>query len=291
MRIKSYGVDTTFNARERFFEVQPNAVGILIALDSYEKLKSSSAYTATIKEVIPEMDKLSACTIADNTDANGMLINHTVTITTPFNVTADMIAYPDDYAICLYNKGAITAAKTSGDFATLASPENCAVLSIKNASTIFTSGSTVSSIDTEGASQYSSNFTDCVLLPNDGYIPLAQLSDFTMDKSAETISTDNQHSGGYKSTIPGLKSADPSSISGIYCALFPSVKTLESAAQGDQSVYVRLGSMKAKYGTYATGYFKVSNFSTTGTTDGSNRLDYSCDMALQNGTFEEHTIV
>jgi hypothetical protein len=292
MKINSYGNDTTFKGTERYIEVQPNAVGVLVGLDTYTKICTKAIYDGDMTLMVPDFSVRDDITTADVHDPMGITIAHTLTFTNGIKVTQDMVDNPTDYALVMYNKQAVVDAQTKGEYAELANPKYCAVLDIDDPATSFTTvGATINTLKTTGATEYIANMTACILLCNNGYIEVAQIQDFSYDESTDEIDTTNKHSNGYKSSLDGLSSSSITNVSGIYAPILPSIKTIESAFNGKYTVTVRHGGIRAKHAEYNMGLYKVSNFTLSGAMSGSDALTYSADFTLQSGTNAKKTIV
>lgn len=276
------------NARNRYLELQLNGAGLIVGIESYELMKNEPEYTEDMKKTIPIME-YDGATIADNLDGNGRLINHSITLTTGIIATQDMIDNPKKQRIYLFNYTTALQKADDGDLKDLASDDHSACLEIANPSTVFgvTIGTAITALDTVGATSKSSLFTHAMILGNDGYVRIAQLTDYNDEETKDTIPVDNADSGGFKATIDGLKSGDVGDIGGVYDPGFPSLATLSAAADAEEIVRIRMGAMKKKYAPYKTGLYTVNNFSTTGATDGSAYLAYTAALSLQPGTIEK----
>ena len=276
------------NARNRYLETTLNGAGIFVGIESYEALVGLPEYTEEIQKMIPVM-KYDGVTIANNVDSDGKLLNHNLTFTTGIELTQDMIDNPLHQRIYLFNFSSLDTKAKSGDLKDLSNDDFAAVLEINNAATVFggTLGSMITTVSTKTATQKHALFTHAMILGNDGYVKVAQLVDYNDEETAETIAVDNADSGGYKATIPGLKSGDVGETSGIYDPSFPSLATIATAFDNDEAINLRMGAMKKKNAPYKTGLYKVNDFSTTGAADGSAALQYSAAFSLQPGTLSK----
>jgi len=276
---------TAHNARGRYLEVQLNGAGLHVGIDSYELIKDEPEYTEEKKLLIPEMNYDTA-TIVNNSDSNGRLLNHTVTLATGIPLTQDMIDNPNKQVVYLFNKTSAETKAKAGDLKDLSTDDYSFCSEIADPTTVFggTLGTLITTFDTVGATKKSTKFTHTMILGNDGYVRVAQLTDYNDEETKETIPVDNADSGGWKATIDGLKSGDVGDIGGVYDPGYPSLATLSAAADNYQTVRMRLGALRKKYAPYKIGLYTVNNFSTTGATDGSAYLAYSCGLSLQPNT-------
>lgn len=288
---KDYGTQTGFNGKERYIEIRPNGAGVLVGLETYTKINKTANYTTNMKRMVPDMSVRDDITSVPVTDSTGATIAHTLTFGTGIVVTKDMKDNPTEYSLVLYNKQAIADAKLSGEFADLSAPKYCAVLEIDDPATVFTTvGATVNTIKTTGVTEYIANMTACVVMANNAYMEIAQATDYNYDESRDEIDISNWHSGG-KASLDGDASLTISGITGIYCPMFPTVATLDSAFNGNNPIECRHGALRAQYASYVTGSYKVAEFTTSGTMDGSDKITYQASLNAQSGTTEKKTIV
>lgn len=259
------------NSRKRFLEVELNGAGVIVGLDSYEKLKGQPNYIGAFKEIFPTMDRYSGTIDSANKKI--------------FNITGDSGTLPtftEGLAAVLFNKSELDVLNSQDDFKELANPDLVETIPI----TALQGGKV-----TLKREPLDPGFTDVLILDNDGFIPLAQLTNFDANETQDEISTDTQSSGGYKSNIGGLKSSSIEGITGLYDPAIPSIAILATAFNLEATVRIKQGAMKEKFAPYTVGIYKVSEFTTAGETSGNGRLEYKSSLKLQSGQIEKKNFI
>ena len=207
------------NSKERFLEIQPNGAGLWIGIQTYKDLKDKSEYTEAMKIIVPKMEMLTG-TISDSAfTGTGFPANES----------------PKNLVAFLFKNETLTELDTKGDYKGMANPNIVEVVKVSKV--------TDTEITLEHAPDNQS-FTSCVLLENDGYIDVAQITDFSSTESQNDINTNNKHSNGYESAIGGLKTSGIDGITGYYDPRFPSIATMNFAFDGEYTVKVRNGALK-----------------------------------------------
>lgn len=250
------------NSRERFLEIQPNGAGIFVGMETYKTLKDKSEYTEAMKIIVPKME-----------DHEGTLSGSTFTGT---GFTA--VETPKNLVAFLFNKEELAELASSGDYKGMANPNLVEVVKV----TAVTETSVTLDHEPDGQA-----FKNCIILENDGYIDVAQITDFSSAESQNDINTNNKHSNGYESAIGGLKTSTIDGITGYYDPRFPSIATLNYAFDGEYTVKVRNGALKIVGAPYVEGVYKVGEFTHSGTLDGDNALQYTASLKLQSGMIEK----
>ena len=249
------------NARERYLEVELNGAGVLVGVDAYTRLKGQPSYEGSFLTIFPALESHEGT--VDSTEKN------------IFNVTAgNLPKFTKGLAGVLYNKSELETLNTEDDFNKLADPNLVETIPI----TAIAEGKV-----TLQRQPLDPSFTNIIILDNDGFIPLAQLTNFDANESQDEISTDTQSSGGYKSAIGGLKSASIEGITGLYAPVVPSAAILATAYNLEAVVRVRNGAAKIKNAPYSIGMYKVTEFTTTGETSGNAKLEFKASLKLQSG--------
>ena len=236
------------NSKERYLEVQPNGAGLYIGMQSYEAIKNESEYTEAMKVVVPKMEML-----------EGTIAGSKFTLKEGATITA--IPDPKHIVLALFKNTELetlakVTATASGEITLANEPKDTA-------------------------------FTNAILLENDGFIDIAQITDFTSTEQQADISTNNKHSNGYESAIGGLKTSSIDGIQGYYDPSFPSVASLNFAFDGEHTIKARNGAIKKKNAPYVEGVYKVTEFTHSGTLDGGSALSYTASLKLQSGMIEK----
>lgn len=256
--------EVVHNSKERFLEVQPNGAGLYIGMQAYEAIKNESEYTDSMKTIIPKMELLT-----------GTLAGKEFTITTGI---AEVMAAPKNVVVALFDKSELAGLATAENFKGMANPNLVEIVKV--------TATTASSI-TLANEPVNSAFINAVLLENDGYIDVAQITDFSSTEQQAEISTNNKHSNGYESAIGGLKTSSIDGIQGYYHPDFPSVATINFAFDGEFTIKARHGALKQKNTPYIEGVYKVAEFTHSGTLDGGSALSYTASLKLQSGMIEK----
>jgi hypothetical protein len=256
--------EVVHNSKERFLEVQPNGAGLYIGMQAYEAIKNESEYTDSMKTIIPKMELLTG-TLA-------------VTEFTVTSGTVEVMAAPKNAVVALFDKSELDGLATAENFKGMANPNLVEIVKV--------TATTASSITLANA-PINSAFTNAVLLENDGYIDVAQITDFSSTEQQAEISTNNKHSNGYESAIGGLKTSSIDGIQGYYHPDFPSVATINFAFDGEFTIKARHGALKQKNTPYIEGVYKVAEFTHSGTLDGGSALSYTASLKLQSGMIEK----
>ena len=256
--------EVVHNSKERFLEVQPNGAGLYIGMQAYEAIKNESEYTDSMKTIIPKMELLT-----------GTLAGKEFTVTTG---TVEVMAAPKNVVVALFDKSELDGLATAENFKGMANPNLVEIVKV--------TATTASSITLANA-PINSAFTNAVLLENDGYIGVAQITDFSSTEQQAEISTNNKHSNGYESAIGGLKTSSIDGIQGYYHPDFPSVATINFAFDGEYTIKARHGALKQKNTPYIEGVYKVAEFTHSGTLDGGSALSYTASLKLQSGMIEK----
>lgn len=256
--------EVVHNSKERFLEVQPNGAGLYIGMQAYEAIKNESEYTDSMKTIIPKMELLT-----------GTLAGKEFTVTTG---TVEVMAAPKNVVVALFDKSELAGLATAENFKGMANPNLVEIVKV--------TATTASSI-TLANEPVNSDFINAVLLENDGYIDVAQITDFSSTEQQAEISTNNKHSNGYESAIGGLKTSSIDGIQGYYHPDFPSVATINFAFDGEYTIKARHGALKQKNTPYIEGVYKVAEFTHSGTLDGGSALSYTASLKLQSGMIEK----
>lgn len=256
--------EVVHNSKERFLEVQPNGAGLYIGMQAYEAIKNESEYTDSMKTIIPKMELLT-----------GTLAGTEFTVTSG---TVEVMAAPKNVVVALFDKSELDGLATAENFKGMANPNLVEIVKA--------TATTASSITLANA-PINSAFTNAVLLENDGYIDVAQITDFSSTEQQAEISTNNKHSNGYESAIGGLKTSSIDGIQGYYHPDFPSVATINFAFDGEFTIKARHGALKQKNTPYIEGVYKVAEFTHSGTLDGGSALSYTASLKLQSGMIEK----
>lgn len=256
--------EVVHNSKERFLEVQPNGAGLYIGMQAYEAIKNESEYTDSMKTIIPKMELLT-----------GTLAGKEFTVTTG---TVEVMAAPKNVVVALFDKSELAGLATAGNFKGMANPNLVEIVKV--------TATTASSI-TLANEPVNSAFINAVLLENDGYIDVAQITDFSSTEQQAEISTNNKHSNGYESAIGGLKTSSIDGIQGYYHPDFPSVATINFAFDGEYTIKARHGALKQRNTPYIEGVYKVAEFTHSGTLDGGSALSYTASLKLQSGMIEK----
>lgn len=256
--------EVVHNSKERFLEVQPNGAGLYIGMQAYEAIKNESEYTDSMKTIIPKMELLT-----------GTLAGTEFTVTSG---TVEVMAAPKNVVVALFDKSELDGLATAENFKGMANPNLVEIVKV--------TATTASSITLANA-PINSAFTNAVLLENDGYIDVAQITDFSSTEQQAEISTNNKHSNGYESAIGGLKTSSIDGIQGYYHPDFPSVATINFAFDGEFTIKARHGALKPKNTPYIEGVYKVAEFTHSGTLDGGSALSYTASLKLQSGMIEK----
>ncbi|MEG0730406.1 MAG: phage tail tube protein, partial [Cetobacterium sp.] len=186
--------------------------------------------------------------------------------------------FKDGMSAILFNKTELDALNTEENFNKLADPDLVETIPI---TAIADKKITLEREPLDGT------FTDIIISENEGFFQIGQLTNFEANESQDEISVDTQTSGGYKSSIGGLKSASIEGIAGIYDASIPTVAILMAAYNNESTVRVRQGAMKVKFAPYTVGIYKVSEFTTSGEVSGNSKLEYKSALKLQSGQIEK----
>lgn len=254
---------------ERFLELELNGAGVIVGLSSYARLKGQPNYKGDFITIFPTLENHEGT--VDSTDKK------------IFNVTSGTLpTFEQGLAAVLFNKSELEALNTEEDFNKLADPDLVETIPI----TAITG--TKVTLEREPLDP---GFTDIIILGNEGFIPLAQMTNFDANESQDEISVDTQTSGGYKSSIGGLKSASIEGIAGLYDPSIPSVMILATAYNLEATIRVKHGAMKQKFSPYTVGIYKVSEFTTAGETSGNGRLEYKSSLKLQSGQIEKKNFI
>lgn len=256
--------EVVHNSKERFLEVQPNGAGLYIGMQAYEAIKNESEYTDSMKTIIPKMELLT-----------GTLAGKEFTVTTG---TVEVMAAPKNVVVALFDKSELAGLATAENFKGMANPNLVEIVKV--------TATTASSI-TLANEPVNSAFINAVLLENDGYIDVAQITDFSSTEQQAEISTNNKHSNGYESAIGGLKTSSIDGIQGYYHPDFPSVATINFAFDGEYTIKARHGALKQRHTPYIEGVYKVAEFTHSGTLDGGSALSYTASLKLQSGMIEK----
>ena len=256
--------EVVHNSKERFLEVQPNGAGLYIGMQAYEAIKNESEYTNSMKTIIPKMELLT-----------GTLAGTEFTVTSG---TVEVMAAPKNVVVALFDKSELDGLATAENFKGMANPNLVEIVKV--------TATTASSI-TLANEPVNSAFINAVLLENDGYIDVAQITDFSSTEQQAEISTNNKHSNGYESAIGGLKTSSIDGIQGYYHPDFPSVATINFAFDGEFTIKARHGALKQKNTPYIEGVYKVAEFTHSGTLDGGSALSYTASLKLQSGMIEK----
>lgn len=259
-----------YNAEERFLEVELNGAGVIVGLEAYSSLKDQPNYTKMMKRTFPEMECHSG-TFSSSDRKNFTASGSTV-----------IPSYKQGlYAVC-FKKSVLESLKNADKFNELANPNLVETIPIRSIS-----GRTISLV----REPLDSSFTELIIIENDGFIPVAQLSNYDSNESQDQISVDTQTSGEYKVTIGGLKTADIDGITGLYDPLIPTVAVLETAYNLQATLRVKKGPIKKKFATYTVGTYKVTEFTTIGEVSGNGKLEYRAKLSLQCGQLEKKTYI
>ncbi|MFV0579840.1 MAG: hypothetical protein ACK5NU_14435 [Fusobacterium ulcerans] len=256
--------EVVHNSKERFLEVQPNGAGLYIGMQAYEAIKNESEYTDSMKTIIPKMELLT-----------GTLAGKEFTVTTGI---VEVMAAPKNVVVALFDKSELAGLATAENFKGMANPNLVEIVKV--------TATTASSI-TLANEPVNSAFINAVLLENDGYIDVAQITDFSSTEQQAEISTNNKHSNGYESAIGGLKTSSIDGIQGYYHPDFPSVATINFAFDGEYTIKARHGALKQKNTPYIEGVYKVAEFTHSGTLDGGSALSYTASLKLQSEMIEK----
>lgn len=268
---KNKKTEVAHKSTNRFLEVELNGAGVIVGLNSYEQLKGQPNYTGDFKKIFPEMELLTGA--SDTSDPTIFTLT-----TTPIPTLAEGMA------AILFDKSELETLKTEEDFNKLANPDLVETINIKaiDAST--------KKVTLERA-PLNLEFKNMVILENDGFIQLAQLMNFDVNESQDEIETNTQTSGGYKSSLGGLKSSAVEGVTGLYDPSIPSVAVLSSAYNNESTIRTRHGSMKSKFAPYIVGVYKVTEFTTKGETSGNGRLEYQAALKLSSGQIDKKTFI
>ena len=250
------------NAKERFLEIQPNGAGLYIGMETYKNIKDKSEYTEAMKIIVPKMEMLTG-TLSEN--------KFTGTGFTAVESPKNLVAF-------LFKDTTLKELAGKGDYKGMANPNLVEAIPV--------TGVTATEVTLKYAPDDKSH-TNCILLENDGYVDVAQITDFGSTESQNDISTNNKHSNGYESAIGGLKTSGIDGITGYYDPRFPSIATMNFAFDGEYTVKVRNGALKIAGTPYVEGVYKVGEFSHSGTQDGNNALTYTASLKLQSGMIEK----
>lgn len=257
-------------ASDRFLEIQLNGAGIITGLDTYTALKGQPNYTGEIKLLFPVMELLNVTVDADNNK------NIAVTETVP--------TFEKGMALVLFSKTELDTIAETGYYKDLADTSLVETINI-TAIDVATKQITLE------REVLNPGWANAIILLNDGFINIGSLKNFEVDESQEEINTDTNTSGGYKSSIGGLKSAGISGVNGLYNPNFPVVATLNAAYDGESVLRVRTGAIKEIHASYTEGSYKVTEFKTSGETSGNSAIEYQASMALQAGQIEKKTFI
>lgn len=252
------------NSKERFLEIQPNGAGLWVGMQTYKSLKDKSEYTEAMKIIVPKMEMLTGTLSEVTFTGEGFTANPS-----PKNVVA-----------FLFNNEMLSSLDEARDYKLMANPNLVEAIEVTTIT------------ETEITLKYApedQSFTNCILLDNNGYIDVAQITDFSSAESQNDISTNNKHSNGYESAIGGLKTSSIDGITGYYDPRFPSIATLNFAFDGEYTVKVRNGALKIAGTPYIEGVYKVGEFTHSGTLDGDSALQYTASLKLQSGMIEKKT--
>lgn len=255
------------NSRERFLELELNGAGVVVGLSSYARLKGQPNYNGDFVTIFPALESHKGTLDSTNKKL--------------FNVAdGSLPTFTEELAAVLFNKSELEALNTEETFNKLADPDLVETIPITAIE------GTKVTLEREPLDP---GFTDIIILGNEGFIPLAQMSNFDANESQDEISVDTQTSGGYKSAIGGLKSASIEGITGLYDPSIPSIMILASAYNLEATIRAKHGAMKQKFSPYTIGIYKVSEFTTTGETSGNGKLEFKSALKLQSGQIEKKT--
>lgn len=254
------------NSRERFLEVELNGAGVVVGLSSYSVLKGQPNHVGDFKTIFPALESSKGAIDS----ANPKIFTVTGVETVP--------VFKDGMSAILFNKTELDALNTEENFNKLADPDLVETIPI---TAIADKKITLEREPLDGT------FTDIIISENEGFFQIGQLTNFEANESQDEISVDTQTSGGYKSSIGGLKSASIEGIAGIYDASIPTVAILMAAYNNESTVRVRQGAMKVKFAPYTVGIYKVSEFTTSGEVSGNSKLEYKSALKLQSGQIEK----
>lgn len=269
--IKKKKTEVAHKSTNRFLEVELNGAGVIVGIDSYEQLKGQPNYIGDFKKIFPEMELLTGTSDSDNSSS------FTLT-TTPLPV------FSEGMAAILFDKAELDTLNTEDDFNKLANPDLVETINI-------------TAIDGETKKvalerpPLNLAFKNMVILENNGFIQLAQLMNFDVNESQDEVETNTQTSGGYKSSLGGLKSSAIEGVTGLYDSSIPSVAVLSSAYNNESTIRARHGAMKVKFAPYIIGVYKVTEFTTKGETSGNGRLEYQAALKLPSGQIDKKTFI
>ena len=263
--------EVAHKSTNRFLEIELNGAGVIVGLDSYQALKGQPNYIGDFKKIFPEMELLAGTSDADNKLS--------------FTLTSDVVPeFVEGMAAVLFDKSELDPLNTKEKFNLLANPDLVETIPIHSIA-----------IDTKkvtlGRVPLNPLFKNMIILKNNGFIQIGQLMNFDVNESQDEIEVNTQTSGGYKSSIGGLKSSAIEGISGLYDPSIPSVAILSTAYDSESTIRVRHGAMKEKFAPYTEGVYKVSEFTTKGETSGNGRLEYQSALKLQSGQIEKMTFI
>ena len=253
------------NSKERYLEVQPNGAGLYIGMQSYEAIKNESEYTEAMKVVVPKMEML-----------EGTIAGSKFTLKEGATITA--IPDPKHIVLALFKNTELETLAKAGDYKGMANPNLVEIIKVT---------ATASGEITLANEPKDTAFTNGILLENDGFIDIAQITDFTSTEQQADISTNNKHSNGYESAIGGLKTSSIDGIQGYYDPSFPSIASMNFAFDGEHTIKARNGAIKKKNAPYIEGVYKVTEFTHSGTLDGGSALSYTASLKLQSGMIEK----
>lgn len=246
-------LSTRTTAKGRYLDMQINMAGAWKANYNYEVFKTKPDYETRYKSKYPYAPQF-----------EGAVSGTDFTPTASPTWTVDELK--DKYAI-MFVKADLDALVVDGE---PSSDIACLPFTIQkivsNTATDFTVGTSIESTVTG------------VIIMDDIWWKLAQLMDYTFDPTANQITSNDADSGGYSTSVNGLKTADITGISGNYFVALHTHFQMMMTRLADTLLYVRHGASKR---LHEASYFQtvaVNQFSPLGPTEGDSMLTYTGNL-------------
>lgn len=232
----------------RRLQLKIDLLGAYIANKNFTDLSGLSNYTADLKPYYPTAPK------------------HTGTVATNVFTTTGLTAsaYEGKYAI-FFKQAGVTPLETTDDLPKIQNLV-CDIRKITS--------NTITAITVTG--NIATGMTDVIVM-DDMWWDIAQLQDFTFDQAVSMIDVNNQMSGDYTVSVPGLKDANISA-NGIF---FPDQHTMAQLNLADSAdiAELRVIATPYKYDKVIKMTCFIGKFSPAAPVDGSDVQKWSADFA------------
>lgn len=245
---------TSVNSKIRFIDLKLDLAGAYKAYKNYLKFKDEVDYATKYQSIYPYAPKFVGSSA-------------TVVFTPTVSPVWSVDQLKDKYGV-FFKLADVTTAITDGNLANIRNVAFQIQKIVSNTATAVTVGSTIMT----GA-------TDMIVMDSDGFT-IANLKDFSLSDTAATIEDNHKDSGGYKNTQLGIKDGDITGVSGSYFNALHTHFQLQMAKDSGLPVELRAGNSLNEDEMVFFGTYLLNEFAKTGTTDGSNIIQYSGNFLL-----------